>query len=125
MTHDSAANVVGTSSEPWDKVFTFRNHGNASTLVGCADHLQIYNRAATPVEVTAYIVLRIGIAASSGVVFVSVPSVLTGYQIQTAVTPGTPASWSPLAQVPARFGEFFVWPRLTQGTSEFYRLVRK
>jgi hypothetical protein len=118
-------NVVGTPSESYDRVFSFRNYGTASTFVGCADNLQIYNRAASDAEVAERITPRLGITWSGGTLFLSSPTVLTGYRLQSSVTPATPQSWGPVASAPVVFGDYFLWPRPFLGAREFFRLARE
>ncbi len=118
-------NVEGTSAEPYDRVFSFRNHGNAFTLVGSADNLQIYNRAASPEEVAARIAPQLRLASSGGIAFLSAPRVMTGYKLQTSATPDVPSSWATLSQTPASVGDFFIWPRQMQGANKFFRLLKE
>ncbi len=115
---------IGTSSEPWDKVFSFRNHGNASTLVGCADNLQVYNRAATPAEVAGFIAPRLRIATSGGVALVSTPSVLTGYRLESTDTVGAVPAWAVVSQAPLTIGDQFVWPFPPPPSGPAHRLFR-
>ena len=120
--------VIGTSSEPWDKVFSFRNHGNASTLVGCADNLQVYNRAATPNEVAGFIAPRLRIATSGGVALVSTPSLLTGYRLESTDAVGAVPAWTAVTQAPLTIGDQFVWPFPPPPSGpahRMFRLVRK
>ena len=118
-------NVVGTSAEPYDRVFSFRNHGNASTLVGSADNLQIYNRAASPEEVAERIAPQLRLASSGGIAFLSAPRVLTGYNLETSATPNLPSSWTTLSQTPASVGDFFIWPKQMPGAKKFFRLLKE
>jgi hypothetical protein len=117
-------NVVGTSSEPWDKVFSFRNHGNASTLVGCADNLQIYSRAASDAEVAERIAPRPGITSSGGTVLISAPRLLTGYKLQTSGTLTAPLDWRPASPTPVIVGDHLVWPQPAMGDQAYFRFIR-
>lgn len=117
-------NVIGTSYEPWDKVFSFRNHGNASTLVGCADNLQVYNRAATPAEVAGFIAPRLRIATSGGEAVVSAPSLLTGYRLESTDGLGAAPLWRTVTQAPVTVGDQFVWPFPPPPSGPAHRLFR-
>ena len=117
-------NVVGTASEPWDKVFSFRNYGDASTLVGCADNLQVYNRAATPAEVAGIIAPRLRIGTSGGVALVSAPSILTGYQLESTDGLGAVLVWRSVTQAPVTVGDQFVWPFPPPPSGPAHRMFR-
>jgi hypothetical protein len=118
-------NVVGTSAESQDRVFSFRNYGTGSMFVGYADNLQIYNRAAHPAEVADRIAPRLRIASSGNIAFLSASQGLTGYRLQFSETPAMESSWVALPQTPASVGDFFIWPKLMQGPQEFFRLHKK
>lgn len=102
--------LVGTDYEPWDKVFGFRDYGNAATLVGCADNLQVFNRAATPSEMASVIAPRLSIGISGGVDLVSASAYLTDYRLEFADGLGAIPVWQPVDVIPLRVSDQFVWP---------------
>lgn len=116
--------VVGTPSEAAEKVFSFRNHGNAEIFVGYADNLRVYSRALTPEEILSYSVPRVNVARTEDRLIIHWPSELTGYILEATEVIQSPGHWTNVDNFPVLVGDRQVVIEPVDWPGRFFRLRR-
>lgn len=116
--------VVGTSSERSDQVFTFWNHGNATGLYGAADNLRVYRRALSASEILALHSPRLGVSQSAQGVLIHWSADLTGYVAESTASLRSPVHWEPDGRTPVLVDDRKVLVDLPATGPRLYRLRR-
>ena len=117
--------IEGTEFESSNRIFTFRNGGNASRLHGEADNLKVYNRALTPQEVTdIFFTPRIRIVIENDRALIHWHRDLTGYVLETSPSLGIDAHWTQVSDQPVLDADYMAINAVLRG-QRFYRLSRR
>jgi hypothetical protein len=115
-------NVIGTADEPYEKVFTFWNYGNASFLSGQANNLRIFSGALTASEMSSLNAVSMSVQAFGQGVIITWSSGLNGYVPQWTPSLLPPVQWQDDTRTPLIIGDQRVLIDTPAPGTRFYRL---